>query len=227
MIANLLSRHIETDLDAIRNTWAGLTDERRALLQLLSRFDLTYEQARRWFDGKRRERMLDWAMADAELIENPYRIVETDVGDENDRPIGMGKIDRGLLPDASIAARHPVPEPTNIGAANDARRVRGAITSVLRHAASGGDSLLSTGESSIASRGSRTDQADHGWSRLDRRRAGVLSDVVDRVVRGNRRRTPSTAFSSSISETGRNGSPRPCEPGRRRDCRRSRPTGER
>ena len=77
---------------------------------------------------------------------NPYRISERDVAGDDDPAVGVGTIDRGLLPDATVAARHPVPAPSAVGAKLDARRVRAAIVAALRAAASTGDSLLSVTE---------------------------------------------------------------------------------
>ena len=128
----------EGDLDAVRSTWAGLSDERRGLLRLLSRFDLTPNQAIRWFNPEKRPVRL----SDAEIMANLYRIPEVDLGDETDGPIGIGVMDRGLLPDSTIAARHPIPSPSTVSSRLDARRVRASIVTVLRGAAENGDALL-------------------------------------------------------------------------------------
>jgi hypothetical protein len=139
-------RAYESDLKAVRNTWKGLTDERRALLKLLSRFAVTPKQASRWFDLSARKKGTTFTLSDSEILENPYRISENDLGDRDDSPVSLGSIDRGLLPDSTISAKHPVPEPSLVGSPNDSRRVRAAIVSVLRRAGENGDALLSTGE---------------------------------------------------------------------------------
>ncbi len=131
------------DIDAISSTWANLGQERRQLLTLISRFDLTARQAQRWFDPEERAKATSSNVSDSELMENPYRIVETDLGDLDDEPVGIGVIDRGLLPESSIASRHPIQEPSAVASQNDARRIRAAIVSVLKDAAEEGDSLLS------------------------------------------------------------------------------------
>ena len=130
------------DVDAVRDTWAALSHERQALLRLLSRFDLTPSQAHRWFNPKGRP----VPVKDADILANPYRIPEVDLGDATDGPISLGVVDRGLLPDPTIAARHPVPDPSVVKSRLDVRRVRAAIASVLRSAAQDGDSLLAEGE---------------------------------------------------------------------------------
>lgn len=97
-------------------------------------------------DLKKRNRATSSHVADVEIIENPYRISETDLGDSRDQPIAIGMIDRGMLPDSTVAAKHPLPEPSNIGSQNDPRRLRAALVEVLRSSATNGDALLSLEE---------------------------------------------------------------------------------
>ncbi len=85
-------------------------------------------------------------MTDEEILANPYRMSEADLGDWNDSSVSVGTIDRGLLSDATIAAKHPVPAPSNVGSTNDGRRLRAAIVAVLRGASETGDALLSVPE---------------------------------------------------------------------------------
>lgn len=134
------------DIEALRGTWANLEDERRALLKLLSRFALTPGQARRWFDIGNRADATAVTVTDGEILANPYRMSEVDLGDWDDSPMSVGTIDRGLLPDSTVAAKHPVPAPSTIGSPNDPRRLRSALVAVLRRASENGDALLSTSE---------------------------------------------------------------------------------
>lgn len=135
------------DLATVSVTWRGLGDERRRLLQLLSRFSLSPIQASRWFDAQKRAAAIrDGSVSDAALIANPYLIAEQDLGDEDDDPVGVTVVDRGVLPDDVIAKAHPVPEPSAVASPLDERRVRAALVSVLREAADNGDSLLSLDE---------------------------------------------------------------------------------
>lgn len=135
----------DADLKAVRDTWVNLADERRVLLKLLSRFALTPAQASRWFEPTRRAADSTAPTTDAEVIANPYRISEVDLGDAKESPVSVGTIDRGLLPDATIAAQHPVPGP-RVESAVDPRRLRAAIVGVLRRASENGDALLSITE---------------------------------------------------------------------------------
>ena len=134
------------DIAAISSTWQSLTTERLALLKLLSRFDLTPGQAQRWFDISKREKATQIKISDKDILENPYRIAETDLGDQNDRPVNVGMLDRGLMPDSTIAAKHPVPSPSCVQSALDKRRVRAMLVTVLKSAAEEGDALLSVSE---------------------------------------------------------------------------------
>ena len=134
------------DIQTVRNTWINLPEERRALLKLLSRFAFTSAQARRWFDPSERVKGTATKVSDDEILANAYRMSEVDLGDWNDSPVSVGMIDRGLLPDSTVAAKHPVPAPSSIGSPGDARRLRAAIVAVLREASANGDSLLSTSE---------------------------------------------------------------------------------
>lgn len=134
------------DLKAVRSTWANLPDERRNLLHLLSRFAMTSEQADRWFNPKSRAKGVSSPVSDLQILENPYRMSEVDLGGWSDSPVSVGMIDRGLLPDSTIAAKHPVPLPSTVESFNDPRRVRAAIVGVLQESARNGDSLLSSAE---------------------------------------------------------------------------------
>ncbi|MDE2822640.1 MAG: ATP-dependent RecD-like DNA helicase [Chloroflexota bacterium] len=170
------------DIRAVRDTWTNLSEERRALLKLLSRFALTSAQARRWFDPTRRARGTAANVSDEEILENPYRMGEVDLGDRDDSPVSVGMIDRGLLPESSVAAKHPVPAPSSIGSTGDARRIRAAIAAVLREAAAAGDSLLSTSEA--LQRVAKLDLAHpcvvgSDWPSTNQRVLGGVVELID------------------------------------------------
>jgi hypothetical protein len=132
----------DADLRAFRNTWGAA---RMDLLKLLSRMDLSVDQARRWYDPGKRIGATVWAPSDTRIVENPFTIVENDLGGE-DPAITMGQVDRALLPDDAIAVMHPVPEPSRLQGRADPRRIRAALVTVLRRAETEGDSLLSVRE---------------------------------------------------------------------------------
>jgi hypothetical protein len=138
------------DVKAASGIWTKLPEERRTLLKLLSRFSLSPIQALRWFDVEKRKKATRSPVDDRTLLENPYRIVETDLGDGDDYPVSIGVVDRGLLPESTVAAAQPVPEPSAVGSKLDSRRVRAAFVSVLRRAAENGDALLTEPEAAMA-----------------------------------------------------------------------------
>ncbi len=121
-------------------TWAAVSDERRALLQLLSRFDLTIDQATRLYQETERAKAgLDFT--DTGLIENPYLAFEADRFQPD--PIAVATVDRGVFPADSIRAKHPVPQPSGLDEAIDPRRVRALVIDTLENAGRSGDSLKS------------------------------------------------------------------------------------
>jgi ATP-dependent exoDNAse (exonuclease V) alpha subunit len=134
------------DVEAVAGTWNGLSEERRNLLKLLSRFELSPLQATRWFVQAARNKATRSKVTDAAILENPYRIVELDLGDGTERPVPLGMLDRGLMPDATIATAHPVPAPSHVGSPLDWRRARAVLVTVLRNAGERGDSLLTENE---------------------------------------------------------------------------------
>ncbi len=118
--------------------WKALPEERRNLLKLLSRFDLTAPQALRLYDRTEREKSRI-QIADGQLLENPYLLYELDRYSPD--PIAIGTVDRGLFPDPAVREAHPLPEPSLVEDATDSRRVRALTVSVLERAASLGDTL--------------------------------------------------------------------------------------
>lgn len=123
-----------------RLTWQKLTPERRALLMLLSRFEVTPEQASCYYvhEDKRRSD-LRIQVTDAELLTNPYLLYELDRAAPD--PISVSIIDRGLFPDAVIRERYPLPEPSAVTDPTDPRRVRAYTVYQLEQAAVEGDTL--------------------------------------------------------------------------------------
>jgi hypothetical protein len=132
----------EPALDAARNTWVGLPQERRRLLQLLSRFALTSDQATRWFSPAERREVTDVTVLNNQILANPYLVAEHDLGEVGKPSVSLGVIDRGLLRDGN-----PVHGPTRpVESSHDGRRICAALVTVLRRAADEGDSLLSVTE---------------------------------------------------------------------------------
>ena len=87
----------------------GLKPERAALLKLLARYDITADQANRWFVPEERSRA-GIAVLDKEILGNPYLCFEQDRRRAD--PISAATVDRGLFPDAAVSSKVPLPEPS-------------------------------------------------------------------------------------------------------------------
>ncbi len=130
-----LGRHF---IPSVREKWSVLPDERRALLQLVSRFELTPEQARRWFQPAERE-AAGIALSDADVLANPYLLYEQDRAQAD--PIPVMTIDHGAFPERRIREAHPLPSPSALADGLDARRARALLTRELDRAGESGDTL--------------------------------------------------------------------------------------
>jgi ATP-dependent exoDNAse (exonuclease V) alpha subunit len=125
----------------IRNTWRNVREEkpeRRALIELLSRFELTTEQADRFFRTEERE-ALGIDCTDADLLANPYLIYEDDrIRREG---VSVWTVDRGVFPAPVVREKHPMSPPTAVNDRFDARRIRALTVSVLEGAAISGHTI--------------------------------------------------------------------------------------
>lgn len=132
-----LARHVD---DTIAKSWKRMAEGRRAFLKLLSRMDLTQDQASTLVTPEgRTEYGID--VTDDDILTNPYLVYEaTRLTVE---PVSIGVADRGLFPNAAIRKRFPVPPPSLIKTAVDARRLRALTIRNLETAADNGDTLRS------------------------------------------------------------------------------------
>ena len=125
--------------NGLRKGWKRLTEERRALLQLLGRCAMSEDQALRMYDITARvDAGID--ASDAELLRNPYLLFEHDRRAAD--PIAFGTVDRGLFPDEVVREEFPMPEPSCIEDPADEKRVRALVVDLLEHAAVDGHTLL-------------------------------------------------------------------------------------
>lgn len=126
--------------DTLRRKWKSLPAERRALLQLLSRFEITSAQATRYYIHEDKTRSdLRIGIQDKELLANPYLLYELDRVAPD--PIILNVIDRGLFPDRTIRDKYPMPKPSQVTDATDARRVRAFVIEQLENWATLGSTL--------------------------------------------------------------------------------------
>ena len=115
--------------------WAALDDQRKQVLRLLARFDLTAVDVGRVVDD---ETAIE--LPAANLLRDPYLLVICTADD--DEPIDFGTVDRGCYPDPALATRHPLPVDEPFDDPIDARRVEAALTAVTAAAQRDGHTLL-------------------------------------------------------------------------------------
>ena len=139
---NLNNRAYQGDLPHYRDIWLNETSERKGLLQLLSRFELTDKQIKNWFDPNLRIR-IGLRDADADLLNNPYLIAEEDSGDKENYPIAVETIDNGLFADKAIQGDCMPEKPQLVDSPLDNRRIRAIIINILKRGAENGDTLMS------------------------------------------------------------------------------------
>jgi hypothetical protein len=124
-----------------RDQWIAIRErrpDRRRLLELMSRFELTPEQATRLYVVEERERMLP-DLTDAQILANPYLLFEEDRVSKE--PISIWTVDRGVFPSSIVRAAHPLPEPSMVDDPTDPRRVRALAIHALEVAARDGHTL--------------------------------------------------------------------------------------
>lgn len=138
--AILLPQVLRADVKELAPTWKGLPSERRQYLKLISRYELTVEQAENLYEESSRKKQ-GWSGTDKEILDNPYRIYEVSRHD----PVGIQllAVDRGVFPDDAVRLKHPLDEPSRLESAVDLRRIRAFCIAALEQAAAGGHTLLS------------------------------------------------------------------------------------
>lgn len=119
--------------------WTALPAERRSLLKLISRFEISLDQAKLLY-VKEERRAAGIDCSDADILANPYLLYELTRFTAN--PVSIWTIDRGVFPDDVIRDAHPLPEPSALDGGTDSRRVRALTLSTLEQAAANGNSLL-------------------------------------------------------------------------------------
>ena len=140
--AAVLPKDLLRDLKELAPTWRGLSDKRRSLLRLLSRFEIDVEQARQLYDeGTRRKQ--GWSLQDSELLSNPYRIYE--VSRHDPESVHLLTLDRGIFPKDTVRLLHPLEAPSGLDSGIDARRVRAFSIEALESASDEGHTLQFAG----------------------------------------------------------------------------------
>ena len=126
----------------LQKTWEVLPEGRRALLRLLSRFEISAPQATRYYVHEAEERSIfGIGVKDSEIISNPYLLFEEDR--KLPDPVNLAVVDRGVFPDESIRSKFPLSGKSLISDALDSRRVRAFAIRQLDQATLNGHTLLS------------------------------------------------------------------------------------
>jgi ATP-dependent exoDNAse (exonuclease V) alpha subunit len=125
----------------VQKTWKGLSEERKTLFKLLSRFSLSIEQAYVLFNQNERQKF-GILCTDIEIIENPYIIYEQTRLKSDNLYISVKKVDRAIFPVQSIREKYPLSEPSKLTSDNDERRVRAIAIAVLENEAEYGNTIL-------------------------------------------------------------------------------------
>jgi ATP-dependent exoDNAse (exonuclease V) alpha subunit len=133
----------------IREKWSRLPSERRELLKLLSRFEITRDQASVLYVPPERVRA-GIEIKDKEILSNPYLIFELTRATAD--PVSIWTVDRGIFPDEVVRKKHPLPEPSALDAGTDARRVRALAVRVLEDASANGSTLIPQEQAVLAIR---------------------------------------------------------------------------
>lgn len=128
-------------IDAIiGKSWNRLSDIRKAYIRLLSRFDLSLEQAQALYSIESREEV-GIEIADGAFVENPYLLFEATRHQLNNIQVSVETIDRGVFPKDPIRSQVPVPAPSALRSGIDERRIRALTVNRLEHYAKQGHTL--------------------------------------------------------------------------------------
>lgn len=139
-----LPKELAENLDAtIAKSWKKMPKERRSFLELLSRMDISQDQAGILAAPEER---LDFGieLSDADFMQNPYLFY--DATRLTEVPVGIDTVDRAMFPAKVIRQRYPLPEPTRVKTGVDARRLRSLSIRELEQAAAQGDTLRTRDE---------------------------------------------------------------------------------
>ena len=138
--SNQLPNHLLQFLDnTILRTWQRLPSERQQFLELLSRIDLSADQAELLaVPEMRTESGIN--VTDSDYLNNPYIVYESTR--LTNLPVDIGAVDRGIFPTASVRQNYPLTESTVVRTTVDGRRLRALVIRELERAAVRGDTLL-------------------------------------------------------------------------------------
>ncbi|MFS0756513.1 AAA family ATPase [Noviherbaspirillum sp. 1P10PC] len=127
-----LPRHLQSCVGpTLARKWQQLNQGRKNLLQLLSRFELSNEQATFWYLQSQRQDGSPY-LEDEEIRKNAYLLCEAD----SEHALQFATVDRGLFAARDMEGKFELPPESRIGESTDPRRVRALMVYCLEHAAS-------------------------------------------------------------------------------------------
>jgi len=136
---NYLPQDLANRLDnTIVKAWQNLPDVRKNFLQLLSRIDLTADQAETLAIPESRGD-LGITLKDDDFLNNPYLIYESTR--LTTCPVSIGPLDRGVFPTKFIRDKFSLPGQSLVINAVDSRRLRALIIRELEISSSQGNTL--------------------------------------------------------------------------------------
>jgi len=139
---NVFSQGIAASFDpTICSAYLHLSQDRKRLFRLLSRFSLTPEQADILFNNEKRQKH-GIHLTDAEIISNPYFIYEKSCLAEPEYQIAIKKVDRAIFPIEYIREKYPLEKPSALSSENDERRLRAIAISILEEQTKNGHTVF-------------------------------------------------------------------------------------
>ncbi|MCU1495932.1 MAG: exonuclease, partial [Acidimicrobiaceae bacterium] len=121
--------------DTHRRVWATLGQEKLDFLRLLSRFQMSGDQASMLLARK-----TEISFGYRQMLADPYLAHILTAGSPG--PVPLDAIDRGCFPKPAIRTSFPLAEPSAMRDASDRRRIRALIVDILEAAAEEGNTLL-------------------------------------------------------------------------------------
>lgn len=117
----------------VRRSWQKLDHPIRALLLLLSAFDISADQVN-MLSGD------ESGFVPGELLKNPYLAVTCTYGWPEHIP--FSSVDRALFPPAHVSWAAPLPDELRLDGGHDPRRIEALLTEVLEQRARAGDTVV-------------------------------------------------------------------------------------
>lgn len=129
----------------IIDAWNGLSAERKALFELLSRFSLSelnpkYNRYDYLFNTEKRNKY-NKTWTDKDILENPYTIFERTRYLTPELRVPVRFVDMAIFPSEIIQKKYPLAAPSKLENGTDKRRIRALIVDYLENQTNNGHSL--------------------------------------------------------------------------------------